>query len=86
MSSNAVSTAATTHADSVCLRVPWVAAGDARDGVKVSTVAEFRDMKMQPSLKRALRHQEMLGGVGWCGGVKMPAGFWNWPHRSLLMD
>jgi len=24
------------------------------------TIAEFRDMKMQPSLERALRHKDML--------------------------
>ena len=24
-------------------------------------IAEFRDMKMQPSLERALRHKEILG-------------------------
>ena len=25
------------------------------------TIAEFRDMKMQPSLERALKHKEILG-------------------------
>jgi hypothetical protein len=30
-------------------------------GLCLSAIAEFREMKTQPSLERALRHKEILG-------------------------
>ncbi len=38
------------------LRIPFLA-----DTHPASAIGEFREMKMQPSLERALRHKEILG-------------------------